>query len=205
MGTRDPRIDAYIAKSAPFARPILTHLRKLVHEACPDVEEGLKWSSPHWGYHGIMCGAAGFKAHVTFGFWKGSLVVDPKDDKSTEAMGSFGRITRLEDLPPDRVIKAYVKKAAELNASGVKLPRPVKHAPRKKFPMPKELKAALAERKHAKARAAFERMSPSHQYEYIEWIAEAKTAPTRERRLDTTLEWLAEGKSRNWKYERKKQ
>lgn len=196
MPSRDPRIDAYIAKAAPFARPILEHLRELVHLGCPDVVETIKWGSPAFEYEGLLANMAAFKAHVAFGFWKGALVFDSEREK--EAMGQFGRIASLDDLPADRTVVALVRKAARLNASGEKVPRPVKH-PKPPLAMPPDLAAAL--KKNAKARATFERFPPSQKRDYIEWIVEAKTDATRARRLATTLEWLAEGKSRNWKYQ----
>lgn len=197
MGTRDPRVDAYIARSAEFARPILAHLRDIVHSACPEVEETLKWNAPHFMYHGMLAGMSAFKAHCAFGFWRGSLVTGGDGGIETQAMGQFGRITSLRDLPPKREIVGYVKKAMQLNEAGVKA-RPRKHPPRPELPVPAELTAAL--RKHPKARATFEAFSPSHQREYVEWIAEAKTDETRKRRLASALEWMSEGKSRNWKY-----
>lgn len=199
MARKDPRIDAYIEKSADFAQPILRHLRAVVHEACPDVEEGMKWSFPHFGYKGMMCNMASFKAHCTFGFWKPELVLgaDAKDD----GMGQFGRITSVEDLPPKKTLVGYVKKAAALNEAGVKpqrLTRPKK--PKAEIPVPDELASALALKKNAKARATWEGFAPSHRREYLEWITEAKRAETRAKRVAQTLEWLAEGKQRNWKY-----
>lgn len=196
MVTKDPRIDAYIEKSAPFAQPILKHLRAVVHEACPEVVETLKWSMPSFEHHGILCGFAAFKKHATFGFWKHSLVVEG-DLKALEAMGSFGKLTSLEDLPSKTALKGYVKKAMKLNEEGVQVTRP-KRAPKPKIAPPPELLAALA--KNKRARATFEAFSPSHQREYVEWIAEAKGEDTKQRRLAQAIEWMAEGKSRNWKY-----
>jgi len=194
MGRKDPRIDAYIAKSADFAKPILKHLRELVHQGCPDVEETVKWSAPHFDCSGgPLAGMAAFKAHCAFGFWKGSLIVPG----SSDAMGQFGRITKLSDLPNDKVVLGYVRKAARLNEEGVKVPRPLKHAKRD-IPMPPELARAL--RKSPKARATFEGFSPSHKRDYLEWITEAKGEETRKKRLSTAIEWMAEGKPRNWKY-----
>jgi uncharacterized protein YdeI (YjbR/CyaY-like superfamily) len=194
MGKKDPRIDAYIAKSAPFARPILKHLRELVHKGCPGVEETVKWSAPHFDYHGgPLAGMAAFKAHCAFGFWKGSLILPG----SSDAMGQFGRITSLSDLPADRVMIGYVRKAARLNEEGVKVPRPVKQV-KKDIPMPPDLTAAL--KKNARARATFDGFSPSHKRDYLEWITDAKGAETRTKRLKTATEWMAEGKPRNWKY-----
>lgn len=206
---RDPRIDAYIAKSADFARPILAYLREVVREGCPEAVETLKWNSPSWEYKGLLCGMAAFKQHCTFGFWKHSLVVpdEPKaagkskngGSKADEAMGQFGRITTIAELPPKKTLIGYVRKAAKLNEEGVKLPRP-KRAPAKPLPVPADLAAAL--KKSKPAAGHFERFSPSKRKDYIEWLTEAKTAETRQRRLATAIEWIAEGKSRNWKYER---
>jgi uncharacterized protein YdeI (YjbR/CyaY-like superfamily) len=195
MGTRDPRVDAYIAKSAAFAQPILGHLRQLVHAACPDVDETMKWSVPHFDYKGMMCGMAAFKAHCTFGFWKGSLLLDTKGERS--AMGHFGRITSLKDLPSDRTLIGYVKKAARLNEAGVQVPKKAA-APRERRAVPPDLAAAL--KKRAAARKTFEGFSPTNKREYLEWIADAKTDATRQKRLQTALEWMAAGKVRNWKY-----
>jgi uncharacterized protein YdeI (YjbR/CyaY-like superfamily) len=198
MGTRDPRIDAYIARSAEFAQPILTYLREVVHATCPEVEETLKWSAPHFMYKGMLCGMASFKQHCAFNFWKGSLIVDAKANGAGDAMGQFGRITRVADLPPKKVLAGYIKKAMELNASGVKSPARSKPRPKKELAVPPVLAAAL--RKNKKALTTFDGFSPSQRREYIEWITEAKGEDTRKRRLATAIEWMAEGKQRNWKY-----
>jgi hypothetical protein len=199
--SRDPRVDAYIAKSAPFAKPILTYIRKAVHAGCPEVEETMKWSFPHFVYKGVLCSMASFKAHCAFGFWKASLLDGVGGaGKSSEAMGQFGRIVSKNDLPASSQLVALVRQAAALNDAGVKAPRR-KPAPARPVPAPPaEFMKAL--RAKPKALAAFKAFSPSHQREYIEWISEAKAAVTRERRVTTALEWLSEGKSRNWKYER---
>ena len=202
MGKRDRRIDEYIAKAAPFAKPILKHLRAVVHEACPEVEETLKWGMPSFMYHGILCGMASFKEHCTFGFWKGELIVGKQAAQTKEAMGHFGRITRLEDLPSKKVLSGYIREAMRLNEEGVKAPNRTKRKPKPPLPVPPDLAAAL--RSNRKAGAAFREFSPSHRREYIEWITDAKGEATRRRRLDTTLEWLTEGKSLNWKYQRAK-
>lgn len=194
MPKSDPRIDAYIAKSAEFARPILKHLRALVHEGCPNAEETMKWSTPHFDYKGSLAGMAAFKAHCAFGFWKGSLIVPGR----AEAMGQFGRITKVGDLPEDKVLIGYVKKAAKLNEEGVKVARPIKQ-PKKDIPMPADLAAAL--KKNAKARSTFGGFSPSHKREYLAWITGARAAATRTRRLDTAIEWMSEGKALNWRYQ----
>ncbi len=197
MGTRDPRIDAYIAKSADFAKPILIHLRDIVHETCPEVEETMKWSFPHFMYQGMLCSMASFKEHCAFGFWKGALVVDESADG---AMGQFGRITAISELPAKKLLTGYIKKAMQLNETGVKSPMRAKPkaAVKKPLTVPADLAAAL--KKNAKARATFEDFSPSQRREYIDWIVEAKREETRQRRVETTIEWLAEGKQRNWKY-----
>ena len=196
MAKRDRRIDSYIAKAAPFAQPILSHLRDVVHAACPSVEETMKWSSPHFTYKGMLCGMAAFKAHCVFGFWKGALIVAP-GGKDQAAMGQFGRITKLADLPSDRMLKGLVKKAMKLNEAGVAAPRPLKH-PKPPVVVPDDLAAAL--KRNKKAQATYDAFNTSCKRDYVEWITEAKREETREQRLETTLEWLAEGKSRNWKY-----
>ncbi len=197
MGTRDPRVDAYIARSAPFARPILEHIRSVMHEACPEVEETMKWSMPHFMYHGMLGGMSAFKAHCAFGFWKGKLIVPVKEK---EAMGQFGRITAIADLPPRRTFVTYVKRAMKLNEEGVKTPRAA--APRAKKPLavPPDLAQALS--LNRKAKVAFERFAPGQRREYIEWITEAKRDETRARRIAQAVEWTAEGKTRNWKYQK---
>ena len=197
MGSRDPRVDVYITRSADFARPILTRLREVVHDACPDAAETIKWNFPHFVYHGLLCGMAAFKQHCTFGFWRGSLILKEAGTTGREAMGNFGRITKLSDLPSKRVLAGYLKTAMRLNQAGVK-PPPRARRPKVPLRVPADLRARLAG--SAKARIAFARFSPSHRREYIEWITEAKTAETRARRLATAVGWIAGGKPRNWKY-----
>lgn len=197
MGERSRLVDAYIAKSQPFARPILEHLREVVHAACPEAVEEMKWSMPHFTYHGMLAGMAAFKAHCTFGFWKAKLIME-QDAMSREAMGHFGCIRTLDDLPSKRTLAGYVRKAMKLNEEGVKVPRKPRPRAAKPVTVPEDLASAL--RRSRKARDAFESFSPSHRREYIEWITEAKRAETRERRLATTIEWLEEGKPRHWKY-----
>jgi len=202
----DPRIDAYIAKSAEFARPILEHLRKVVHRGCPAVVETIKWGMPFFDHHGPLAFMSAFKAHCGFGFYRAGSIVAGRSD---EAMGQFGRITSLRDLPAERVLVGYVKEAAKRNEARPKLGARAKgtrarKTPMKELPVPDDLASALAMRRHAKARATFEAFSASHRKEYIEWITGAKRAETRARRLATTLEWLAEGKSQSWRYEKPK-
>ena len=194
MGTTDKRVDAYIAKSADFAKPILTHIRAVVHEACPDVEETMKWNSPAYMYRGILCGMASFKAHCVFGFWKGELVTG--DATAEGGMGQFGRLTKVSDLPSKKILAGYIKKAMALNEQGVKPARPTK--PKKELAVPEYFIAAL--HKNKKALAVFEEFPPSHKREYVEWVTEAKGEDTRNRRVAQAVEWIAEGKQRNWKY-----
>lgn len=197
MGARDPRVDAYIASSAEFARPILAHLREVVHAACPDVEETVKWNAPHFTYKGLLCNMAAFKQHCSFGFWKGALVV-AHGERSAGALGQCGRITKLADLPPRKVLAGYIKTAMALNESGARAPARATPQKASAAAVPDDLAALLDA--DPQAGAAFETFSPSHRREYIAWINEAKTDATRKRRLETAVAWMAEGKPRNWKY-----
>jgi hypothetical protein len=197
MGKRDVRVDAYISKAADFAKPILNQLREAVHASCPEVEEDMKWSFPHFMYKGMLCSMASFKEHAAFGFWKGSLIFGDQA-RSGEAMGQLGRLTKPSDLPPKKVLAGYITSAMALNDDGVKVARVPKRAAPKAVRVPEDLAAAL--KKNKKAHATFAGFNPSHKREYIEWITEAKTAGTRARRLETAVEWMGEGKSRNWKY-----
>lgn len=204
MAKKDKRVDEYIAKAQPFAKPILKHIRKLVHEAVPDVEETIKWGMPSFDYKGPFFSMASFKEHAVFGFWKAEIMKDPilMDNARTEsAMGHSGRISSLKDLPSDKKILAWLEEAKELNDKGIKVPKP-KRSAKADVVVPEVVMNAL--KKNAKARKTFENFPPSHKREYIEWIVEAKQDATRERRITTMLEWLAEGKSRNWKYMTKK-
>lgn len=200
MGKKDPRIDAYIAKSAEFARPILNHLRKIVHEACPDVEETVKWSMPFFVHKGSVCHMAAFKQHAAFGFWMSELVVGRTADSG--AMGHFGRITSIADLPPDETLASYVRKAVELNDAGTKAPWRVRAKPGQARPVAVPDDFALALKKSRKAHENFEKFSPSHKREYVEWVTSAKREETRQKRLAQAVAQIAEGKSRNWRYER---
>ena len=194
MASTDPRVDAYIAKSPDFAKPILIHLRKLAHAGCPEVEETLKWRMPHFLHKGILFGMAAFKQHCSVHFWKGKLVLGGKSRAGV--FGNLGRVTALSDLPGKRELLGYIKKAVELNESGVKSPK--KSDPKKKLIVPTYLIAAL--KKNKKAYAAFENFSYSHRKEYVDWITEAKRDETREARIKIMIQWLTQGKSRNWKY-----
>ena len=201
MSKKDKRVDAYIANAADFAKPILEHLRDLVHSACPEVEETIKWQFPCFMHKGMLCSMAAFKQHCTFGFWKHSLIIKQNPTakaKAEEAMGHMGRITSLSDLPRDKVLAGYIQQAVELNERGIRLPRPEKPKANKKLIVPPILVDAL--KRNKQAQQTFENFSPSHKREYIEWISEAKRDETREKRLAMTIVWLNEGKPRNWKY-----
>ena len=198
MPKKDPRVDAYIKKAQPFARPILTHIRKAVHAAVPGVEETMKWSSPHFDYKGIFCGMAAFKKHVGFGFWKAGLMKDVLPGSGgLSAAGQFGKITSIGDLPNDKEFAKMIKIAKQLNDDEVKAP-PMRKGPRPELKAPADLLAALA--KNKKAKATFDNFPPGQRREYIAWVIEAKQAATRENRIKTAIEWMAEGKPRNWKY-----
>ncbi|HEV7121990.1 MAG TPA: YdeI/OmpD-associated family protein [Rhodanobacter sp.] len=198
MANHDPRIDAYIGKSADFARPILEHLRAAVHAACPAVEETVKWGMPFFSYNAApMCMMAAFKQHCSFGFWLSKEVTGGSEE---DGMGQFGKLASLKDLPPDKQLATWLKKAMALSEAGVKKARP-KAAAKPAPTLPDDLAALLAQKKHAPARKAYDGFGPGAQREYVDWIGEAKTDVTRQKRIATTLEWLAEGRKRNWKYE----
>ncbi|MCY7388205.1 MAG: YdeI/OmpD-associated family protein [Burkholderiales bacterium] len=197
MGTKEPRIDAYIAKSAAFARPILTHIRARMHANCPEISETIKWSMPFFDYKGaVFSNMAGFKAHCAFGFWLGDLL--KIDAKADEAMGQFGRITSLRELPSNKEFARIIKAAMKLHDAGATLPARDKTAEKMELDVPDYFLAAV--KKNKKAHATFEAFSPSKKKEYVEWITEAKTDATRDKRLSQAVEWMSEGKIRNWKY-----
>lgn len=201
MGKKDPRIDAYIDKAKDFAKPILIHIRELVHKAVPETEETMKWSMPHFDYLGeMMFMMASFKEHMAMGFWKVAIMNDPdKLLNPNEAMGNFGRIKDIKDLPPDKIMIKYLKEAARLNKEGIKNPsRPKSEI--KEIEVPDYFAKALSKNKAAKK--VFDGFSPSKKKEYVEWLTEAKTEATRDKRMETALEWIAEGKTRNWKYQK---
>ncbi|MFZ1519157.1 MAG: YdeI/OmpD-associated family protein [Ignavibacteriaceae bacterium] len=204
MPKNNPRIDLYISKSAEFAKPILMHLRELIHLACPEVEETIKWSFASFDYKGPMCSMGSFKQHCAFGFWKASLMKDKtltKNAESESAMGHYGKITTLKDLPSDKKIIAHIKEAMMLNEKGIKLPPRKVTTAKMEVVVPDYFLKQL--KKNKKAFATFKNFSPSHKREYVEWITEAKTDETRNRRMETAIEWVSEGKSRNWKYMKK--
>ncbi|MEZ5366800.1 MAG: YdeI/OmpD-associated family protein [Bryobacterales bacterium] len=198
---KSPKLDAYIDSAPEFAKPFLVQLRALVHEACPEVEETIKWSVPHFEHKGVLVGVSAHKKHINLIFWKSSLMRDTYG--LFEAAGSMKpiRIEAGEAPPSDRVLRGYILQAVALNESGVK-PEPRKSKPKSEIETPKDLVAALATNKAAKA--VYQGLPPSHRREYIEWIEEAKRRETRERRIAQAVEQIAEGKSRNWKYQRKK-
>lgn len=198
MGKKDPRVDAYIARAQPFAKPILERIREAMHRGCPDVEETMKWSTPHFDYKGVMAGMASFKEHASLGFWKSELLGLGRLGGG-EGRGRYGRMTSVKDLPPQKELIALVREAARLNDEGLKVERAVREARPKSVDVPGDFSAAL--KKNKKALANFEAFSPSHKREYVEWITEAKQSSTRERRLAQALEWIADAKSRNWKYQ----
>lgn len=197
MGTRDKRVDAMIAKSQDFAKPIMEHLRTAVHEGCPECEETIKWGMPFFMYKGsILCMMAHFKKHCAFGFWKNAGLGPGLQDS---AMGSFGKITSIKDLPPKKTLVMMVRDAVHRKDIGVK-PAPKPRKAPEKLVVPPYFMAAV--KRNKKAFAAFAAFSYSKRKDYVQWVTEAKGEETRARRLQTSVEWLAEGKARNWKYER---
>ncbi len=195
-------VDAYIANSPEYSRPILKKIRALFHKACPQIEESIKWGCPHFERKGIVGGMAAFKNYVTYGFWKAKLMDDSHGLLALMAKAPMGHanVAKVSDLPTDKVLLGYIRQAVELNERGVKLP-PRKKKPRPALPVPDYFVLAL--KKNKKALATFDALSPSHQREYVEWITEAKQEETRLKRLATAIEWLSQGKPRNWKYMKK--
>ncbi len=200
----NPKVDAYIAKAQPFAQPILTHIRSLVHKACPEVEEAIKWSMPFFTLRGIVIGhMAAFKQHCSVSFWGPEMnaILNEAGLHSEDGMGSLGKITSLKDLPPDKQLLGYYRHAAGLILDGERTKslertkKSVKPPPQ----IPAELTAAL--KKNKAAAKVFTAFSPSCQREYADWIAEAKRPETRDKRIAQAIEWIAEGKQRNWKYQ----
>jgi hypothetical protein len=196
MPTVDPRIDTYLAGAPDFARPILERLREDVHAACPDVVETIKWSRPHFLLAGkLLCGMSAFKAHCAFGFWER----EDAEPGQGGAMGDYGRITTLADLPSRSELRKQIKAAAALLLSGATRAVKPNREPRPQLEMPADFAAALA--KVGAAKQHYEAFAPSKQRDYLEWVLEAKREETRAKRIAQAVEWLAEGKSRNWKYE----
>jgi uncharacterized protein YdeI (YjbR/CyaY-like superfamily) len=202
MAKSDKRIELYISKSAEFAQPILWHITELVHKACPDVEETMKWSFPHFMYKdSILCSMASFKQHCAFGFWLGSKMKDPHKILNTgqdkTAMGHLGQIRSIKDLPSDKIMLAYIKEAMALIDKAVKLTK-AEPAAKKSLKVPSYFTNAL--KKNKKALNTFESFNYTNKKEYVEWVTEAKTETTRNSRLETAIEWMAQGKIRHWKY-----
>jgi uncharacterized protein YdeI (YjbR/CyaY-like superfamily) len=206
MKNTSPKVDAYIDKSPDFAQPILNRIRQAFHKACPDIEEVMKWSTPFFEWQGLVGGMAAFKQHVRLIFWDAQKMKDPQRLFSGVGETDMGalKITKLADLPAERVLVAYVKEAIKLKEQAVQAPKPKrpKSAKAKKalrtVEVPAYFAAALA--KNKKAKATFDKFSYSHKKEYVEWITEAKREETRQKRIATAIEWLTEGKPRNWKY-----
>lgn len=197
MPTLDPRVDAYIQNAPAFAQPILIELRRRVHAACPDIVETIKWRMPSFEHGGLLAGMAAFKRHLTFGFWKDAVL--RKEEEHAATLERAGCVKTLADLPPKAAFGKALKRAMQLNAAGVANPRQ-KAARRPAIGMHPEFARALATSR--KAKATFTSFAPSHQREYLEWIADAKRDDTRARRIGQAIDWLAAGKKRNWKYER---
>ncbi|NCD70878.1 YdeI/OmpD-associated family protein [Mucilaginibacter agri] len=201
MAILDPRVDAYIAKVPAYAKPVLEHFRDLVHQADPDIKETIKWGHVHFDLKSPICYMAAFKAHCRMGFWHSGMLPDPEGwFKGGEEEGRLYKITGLADMPPDEIILWYLKNAIDNNKQGIK-PSKAKAQPKAKveLSMPDDFDELL--NGHAAARDNYENFSPSKRREYLEWFADAKTDATRLKRLNTAIEWIAEGKSRNWKYQ----
>ena len=195
---RDKGIDTYIKKSKDFAKPVLNHFRELVHKNCPEAGETLKWGFPHFQYKGILCSMASFNQHCAIGFWKGSLIPELKAVEDDSAMGHLGKITSLDDLPSDKLLGTIIKKAMKLNDEGLKSPTRSKPKATIELKIPEYIIKAV--KKNKKAHETFTNFSNSNKKEYVQWIEEAKTESTKQKRMETMLEWLEEGKDRNWKY-----
>ena len=200
----DRRVDAYIGNAPEFAQPILIKLRELMHIACPDVTETIKWGAPAYEYKGVLAIMAAMKHHAVFNLWKGELIPEVKElysEKFSTAMGTFGKITSVDDLPPDDKVIGWIRQSMELNERGVKLPQRSRSEPKPEADVPEDLIAALEQ--NEPARSTFEGFTPAKRREYVDWITEAKTDATRQKRLTQAVEWMAEGKHRNWKYDKK--
>jgi uncharacterized protein YdeI (YjbR/CyaY-like superfamily) len=199
----DVRVDEYIAKSVEFAQPILSHFRRLVHECSPEISETIKWGFPCFEYKGMICSMASFKAHCNFSFWKGKELHDESGillPVGNTDMMSFEKIKSINDMPNDEIIKKLIIQAIELNKEN-KTKTPNKPKTSKELEVPEFILNAL--KASASAEKTFHNFSYSHKKEYVEWIYEAKKEETKIKRIETMIEWLAEGKSRNWKYEKK--
>ncbi len=196
---KNPQVDEYIKKAPEFAKPILVHVRALIHKASPDIEETIKWGVPHFEYKGVICSIAAFKEHCAFGYWKEPLIPEMHEHikNKASAWGSIGRVTSVKDLPSDELIIRWTKAAIELNEKGIKLDRGPK-GPATEKNIPADLSKAL--KANEKAEGYWKEFSTSKKNEYIDWLEEAKTEETRNKRLETAIEWISEGKERMWKY-----
>jgi uncharacterized protein YdeI (YjbR/CyaY-like superfamily) len=199
----NPELDDYLAKSAGFAKPIMQHLRELLHETCPEIVEEIKWGIPHFDYKGeMMCIFAAHKNHCSFTFWKESLMSDQKFKENPSLQASkryLGKIISLSDLPSDKQLVAYIKEAMALNENGVKLV-PRKSEKPKNIAIPDYFAKELAAK--PKVKKIFDSKSDSFRKDYLVWITDAKTETTRQKRIAESLEWIAEGKGRFWKYDK---
>jgi uncharacterized protein YdeI (YjbR/CyaY-like superfamily) len=199
MGKYDPRVDDYIAKSPAYAQPIMKHIRGLIHQAVPNIVEVIKWAHPHFEYKGPAFSIGAFKEHLGLNFWKSKLMDDPEGlFKYDGSAGSMGKIKSLADLPEDDILMAYFMLAADLNEQGVKATTPKTAPEKKQLIIPDDLIAAF--KNDTTAMQHFEQFNYSAKKEYVDWLAEAKTTETRQKRLKTIMEWVAEGKTRYWKY-----
>ena len=200
MKNASPEFDAYIAAAPDYARPVLKKLRTLMHKACPQIQEEMKWSQPMFVHQGIVAGMGAFKEHIRFAFWRGKLMGDKHgifgDSQGGQAVM---KLRAISDLPSDKILLDVIKQAIALHDAGVKVARPKKTGPRAELKVPDYLTKAL--KKNKRALATFEGFSYSKRNDYIEWLVEAKQEATREKRLATAIEWMTEGKARNWKYQ----
>jgi len=200
-----PDITAYIERAEPFAQPILSYIREIVHEFCPEVEEKMKWSFPHFDYLGeMMCSMAAFKKHCAFGFWKATLLETSflqMGGNNKTAMGDFGKLTKMEDLPPKKILSQLILAAKSLNDEGIKIQKKPSKGEQKEIATPEDFQRLLSEK--PAALSIFEKFPYSHRKEYIQWFDEAKTSATRLKRMVQALEWISQGKGRNWKYQKK--
>lgn len=204
MESRLKQVDDYIAKTSDFAKPILMHLRDVIHKASPEIFEEIKWGMPAFNYKGFLCGMAAFKNYCSFSFWKSAIMPDPHDilnAKGDGAMGNFGQIRTVKELPADKIIIEYVKVAMRLNEEKVKVPAKTKPSDKKVLEIPAYFTSAI--KKNKTAFETFTNFSYSNKKEYVEWVTEAKTEDTRNKRIATSVEWLSEGKPRMWKYLKK--
>jgi uncharacterized protein YdeI (YjbR/CyaY-like superfamily) len=192
--TVDPRVDAYIQAAPPSAQPILERLRTIARRALPEAQEDMKWGMPHFTIGGKnVAGFAAFKEHCSF--------VVHGDNPEGGGMGGYGKIASLAEIPPEKQIVAALHAARDrIKEHGSATTGRGAPKPKAEIAMPDDLAAALGAA--PKAKAVFEALAPSHRREYLEWITSAKREETRAKRIATTIEWLTEGKKRNWKYEK---